>query len=221
MKFYVASDDLFDANTPVLRAQMVKYCEIALNDSSLPQDEYEELLKLCLIFFGGMDEEEKFLFNFLASSIMRDGWQKPYIALESFFFSNSLPLNKKQMRILKELALFVSLVYVRFWHEAPLAVNTPFNDLLLKELNQFPVTAVAKAAITTFSRHLWYFAEILVGFSLCDDRIESKVKARMVANLKLPKLTDAVKRIDHLPEPYSPMSLHGFMIVSSQNQCIL
>ena len=48
-----------------------------------------------------------------------------------------------------EMAMFVSLVYVRFWHEAPLTIKVPLNDLLLlEELRKYPnYLSVAKAAL--------------------------------------------------------------------------
>ena len=40
----------------------------------------------------------------------------------------------KQRNSVKELALLVSLVYVRFWHEALLSIKVPLNDMQLLEL---------------------------------------------------------------------------------------
>jgi len=42
---------------------------------------------------------------------------------------------------------------------------------LLELLTNFPNRTVVKTARNTFSRHLWYFSEMLVGLSFFDDRI--------------------------------------------------
>jgi len=108
---------------------------------------------------------------------------------------------------LKELALCVSLVYVRFWHQAPLPIQTPLNDILLiEELTKYPNIAIAQAASTTFGRHLWYFSKILVGLSFFDERIRADVKTQI--NLqKTPKFTKCLKRLDHHPQPLSSLGL--------------
>jgi len=66
------------------------------------------------------------------------------------------------------LVLFASLVFVRFWHEAPLGRKARLNDMqFLESLTSYPNRTTAKAAIArdTFSRHLWYFSETLAGLS--------------------------------------------------------
>jgi len=60
----------------------------------------------------------------------------------------------------------VSLIYVQFWHEALLGRKAPLNDVqFLELLTSYPNRTIVKAARDTFSRHLWYFSEILVGLS--------------------------------------------------------
>ena len=57
-----------------------------------------------------------------------------------------------------QLALFVSLVYYWFWHEAPLSIKMPLSNMhLLELLTNFPNRTIVNTARNTFSRHLWYF----------------------------------------------------------------
>jgi len=108
----------------------------------------------------------------------------------------------------KELALFVSLVYVRFWHEAALGKKAPLNDIqLLESLMNYPNKTTAKAARDTFSRNLWYFSEILVGLSFFGDRIGADVRRHTVANLQIPASAESAKRLDSPPEPLSATGL--------------
>jgi len=117
-------------------------------------------------------------------------------------------LTSKEKNNVKELALFVSLVYVRFWHEAPLGIKAQLNDMqLLELLMNYPNGTIAKAARDTFSRHIWYFSEVLVGLSFFDDRTAADVKTQMVANLQIPASNQSVKRLDSPPEPLSATGL--------------
>jgi len=71
----------------------------------------------------------------------------------------------------------------------------------------YPNKTTAKAARDTFSRHFWYFSEILVGLSFFDDRIGADVRRHMVANLQIPASAESAKCLDSPPEPLSATSL--------------
>ena len=106
---------------------------------------------------------------------------------------------------LKQLALFVSLVYDWFWHEAPLSIQMPLSNMqLLELLTNFPNRTVVKTARNTFSRHLWHFSEMLVGLSFFDDRIG---RCNNADGGKPPDCEESVKRLDSPPEPLSVCGL--------------
>ena len=72
----------------------------------------------------------------------------------------------KQGNSVKELAFFVRLVYVLFCHEAPLSIKMPLSNLQpLELLTNYPSRTTVTTARNTFSRHLWYFSEMLVGLT--------------------------------------------------------
>jgi len=48
---------MFDSCTAVLRAEMVNFCKVALEESQ-PREDYKEFLNLCMIFLGGADPTE-------------------------------------------------------------------------------------------------------------------------------------------------------------------
>ena len=62
---------------------------------------------------------------------------------------------------------------------------------------------IVEAARDTFSRHHWYFSEILVGLSFFDDRIGKDVRRHMVANLQILASAESAKRLDSPPKPLS------------------
>jgi hypothetical protein len=124
---------------------------------------------------------------------------KAIYALKIFLFREQFNLTVTENKGITDLCLFVSLVYGKFWHEAPLAIRAPFSDLrLISALNKYMSTqaSVATVALKALYRHLWYLAEDLVGLAIFDPRVDSAVKVRMVQNLKLPAREIHVKRLD-------------------------
>ena len=82
---------------------------------------------------------------------------KAVFSIKIFLFQQLFSPTAKEKHSVMELALFVSLFYVRFWHEAPLPIRAPLNDLLLlEELSKYLNMRVAKVASTAFGRHIWY-----------------------------------------------------------------
>ena len=101
---------------------------------------------------------------------MLDGCPKPFILSKLVLFEVQMELTAKEKRGLTELTLFVSLVYGRFWHDAPLSSHVPPNDEILLGLHKkCPKRIIPDAAYTAFIRHLWFFSEHLVGLAFFDD----------------------------------------------------
>jgi hypothetical protein len=102
---------------------------------------------------------------------------KGHYSLKMVLFERQLELTAKEKRGLKELALFISLIYGRFWHEAPLASHAPLNDaMMLGLLKKYPNRIIADAAYKACTQHLWFFSEHLVGLAFFDDRVPLDVK---------------------------------------------
>src|SRR6218665_3349399 len=57
---------------------------------------------------------------------------------------DEMQLTARETRGLMTVSLFVSLIYARFWQEAPVAQKAPLNDLkLLNLLHQYPERCVS------------------------------------------------------------------------------
>jgi len=77
---------------------------------------------------------------------------KAIYALKIVLFQDQWTLTVREKRGLTDFAHFVALIYGRFWHEAPLASNAPWNDAqMLRVLQSYPNHLVADAAFTSFS----------------------------------------------------------------------
>jgi len=77
----------------------------------------------------------------------------------------------RESKNITDLALFVSLVYVKQWNvDAPLDIQAPLKDMeFLSNLKTYPKKNVAIKAHEAFSRHVWFLSEHLVGIALFDD----------------------------------------------------
>jgi len=162
-----------------------------------PREDYLELLRLCLVYLGqgcvGID------IVFRAPGAMHHArWMaKAIYTLKMILFKDQLTLTVREKKGLTDFGLFVALIYGRFWHEAPLASNAPFNDAqMLRVLQTYPNRIIADAAATALSRHLWFFSEPLIGLAFFDRRVDLDVKRAMVANLNLPQNPSALKRVN-------------------------
>jgi len=92
---------------------------------------------------------------------------KAIYSLKIFMFQHQFTLTAKDKNNVKELVLFISLIYIRFWCEAPRAGKSSFNDVQL-------VQALENYQNRTRLPHL-----------LRRQNIDVDVKRKMVANLKL------------------------------------
>lgn len=120
---------------------------------------------------------------------------KAIYSLKVFLFRNQLKLTPHEAAGVTSVSTFVSLIYARYWHEAPLAEHAPVNDMkLLSQLHDYPQKTIRDAAISAFSRHLWYISEHLVTLALFDDRLDEATKVAMVKNFSRPFDENTVHR---------------------------
>lgn len=193
-QYSTAEDEIFDAETENLRREMIIFYTDAIKYKQ-PREDYLELLRLCLLFLGGTSGLNNETFRAPGPMHHARWMSKALYALKIVLFKSQLTLTVRETKGLTDFALFVALVYGRFWHEAPLAANAPFNDAqMLTALENYPNRVVAEAAKSALSRHLWYFSEQLIGLAFFDSRVSCEVKRAMVENLQLPKTLSALKR---------------------------
>ena len=80
---------------------------------------------------------------------------------------------------------FVTLVYVKFWHEAVVARWASKNDIdFLTILSQYPDKSVATTADKALRRHSWYVSERNVALAFFDERTDVEEKMKMKENFE-------------------------------------
>ena len=166
------------------RLKMVNYIQNILKDKSHPREDYKELLQLSLLYLGGWSQND---FSFrIPGALHQARWMaKAIYALKIVLFTKQLNIPQRELKGMKQVAHFVSLIYVRFWHEEIVSRWAPKNDLdMLQLLNTYPDANVKKGALTVAKRHLWYLSEINVGLAFLDERITQVDKENMTKNLE-------------------------------------
>ncbi|KAG0705268.1 hypothetical protein GWK47_024524 [Chionoecetes opilio] len=143
-----------------------------------PREDYEELLCLSYLFLGGEGPAKPFR---RPGALHQARWMaKAIYCLKLQMLKSQLSLTGREKAGVERVALFVALVYCKQWHEAPISVKAPLNDVLFLEiLKTYPDQTVAKAAEQALQRHLWYISEENAGLAFFDSRIDVEEKKQM------------------------------------------
>ena len=140
------------------RQEIIVFFADAIKKRS-PREVYWELLQLCHVFLGRFADEE--LFFRMPGAMHPARWMsKAIYYLKIFLLKDKMKRTAHETAGLTKICLLVSLVYARYWREAPLPERAPLNDFnLLTILHKYPVPDIRDAAVKAFRRHLWYFSE--------------------------------------------------------------
>jgi hypothetical protein len=133
-----AKDALFNTITETIRKEMVTFYTKAITQQH-PREDYLELLQLCLVYLGGNLAGKDTTFRAPGAMHHARWMAKAIYPLKMVLFKGQLSLTSWELTGLNELALFIALIYGRFWPEAPLAHHAPLNDAqMLRFLQTYP-----------------------------------------------------------------------------------
>lgn len=108
-------------------------------------------------------------------------------SLKIYLYRSQFVLTDKELSGLQYFIVFVLTVYIKHWYQAPCSLTAAKNDLqLLKDIAEFKAidSNISAATMITFSRHLWYLSEELVGIAFFDDSLDVFEKRLMVKALE-------------------------------------
>lgn len=160
------------------------WCEQTLDERVDLRGDYRELVELCLIFVGGTPRGGA---HFRTPGAMHHArWMsKVLYAMKMWMFRGQFRLTVKEERGLKAMCLFTARVYVQAWTNASLPAAAPRSDLqLLKKLDAYKDTVVAKAAVSKLASHLWYLSPEMVALALFDQEVTTETKRHIVRAIK-------------------------------------
>jgi len=173
--------------------QFLKEFLASPNENASIRKDYKELAQLSLLLLG---EKEVVDVGMIAPGACHHArWMASMIyTIKIALFRDQLvdAFDKAFLDNVVELAIFLSLFYVRYWLTCTSPADAPQNDLkllcLLEEASvKLPTAgmkAMAKASLEKFNNHLWYLTERLVPFALFSSRVSNVDKEEMKNQLK-------------------------------------
>jgi len=108
-------------------------------------------------------------------------------SLKIMLFKQQFRLTAHEEEGLRQVCLFVVLIYVKAWFLATSAVAAPYHDLkFLQKLLDFKEVdeKTSEAAVKKIANHLWYLTEELIPLSLFDPEVPVEDKSAIVDAMK-------------------------------------
>lgn len=196
--YRTALDDEYAANAITdIKDDIVAFAEDQLSTRQ-PQDDYRELLEITILFLGSRPHRGV---HIMAPGAMHKArWMaKAIYAIKIWMFAKQFKLTKTEDSGLRDVAIFVSSLYVKAWFQAPLSTSAPAADLqLLKDLKKYETVnkKVSQAAFKKLSGHLWYIGEELVALAFFDRNVSCDEKRLMVQALQSEGNQEIQRRVD-------------------------
>ena len=178
-----SSDPAVDSLVAPFRSDILEFARTHLQ-SKQPRADYKEFLELSIIFLGEVPPQGvRFL---MPGAMHRARWMSKVIyAIKIWLFRSQFKMTASEERGIRDLATFSVIVHLRAWMTAPFAVEAPLNDFrLMKQLLNYPQSAISASTSKKLGLHLWYLSEELVGLALFDTRIPHESKKLMLAAME-------------------------------------
>lgn len=165
------------------RFEIINFCLHSLQKKQC-RDDYKELLELTIIFLGGKPSNG-ISFHYPGAYHHARWMSKAIYSLKIYMFRKQFKLSVREENAFRDICIFVVKLYVEVWFKCPVAIESPFNDLIfLKKLIEYPDTIISKAAVHKFCGHLWYLAPENIALSFFDFRVPTEIKIKMVEAIK-------------------------------------
>lgn len=198
---------------------VIKFCKQEIS-KPICRDDYREFLELVIIFLGGTVNR---------NNIRQPGpthharWMgKALYVLKIFLFREHFKLTAKELNGLRDISIFLVLLYVKAWFRCTISVEAPNHDLsFVKDAIAYAIVDndVSETIVKKMSNHLWYLSEETVALSFFDKQVPNEVKKKMVESLKNESNGDVLKRLTVTPtqitESYQSKDLSNFVTANT------
>lgn len=184
---YGTTDEIVKTHIKSRQAKAIAdYCLDLLN-RDVYRDDYKEFLELVVMFLGySLPNGNKF--RKPGASHHARWMSKAIYALKVFMFRDQFELSKEEKSGIRDVCIFLVLIYVKAWFSSSIGIEAANNDIqLVKEsISYSKIDAVASEVILdTISKHLWYLGSETIGMSFFDARVSNIEKRKMVAALNV------------------------------------
>lgn len=212
---YGITDSIVKKHIPQKKAEEIKNFCLHLMTKDICRDDYREFLELTVMFLGfKLPSGDKF--RPLGPSHHARWMAKAIYAMKIFMFRDQFVLSESELNGIRDVCIFLVLLYVKAWFTCNSGVDAPNNDLqFVKSAIQYSKidSEISNIVITKMSNHLWYLATESVAFSFLDNTVTVNEKRKMVAALKKEKTS--CKRIIATPseivKSFKSKSLNDFV----------
>lgn len=182
--FGITNETVRQHINPNIAEEIKDFCldQLAKN---ICRDDYKELLELVVMFLG-FNLPNGNRFRKPGASHHARWMAKAIYALKLFMFRDQFTISNKQHDGLRDVCIFLILLYVKAWFRSTLSIEAPNNDI------QFIQASIAYSQvdpiisdiiIEKISNHLWYLASESIGLSFFDESVSNEEKRRMVTAL--------------------------------------
>ena len=150
-----------------------------------PRNDYLEFIELSLIFLGKISPNEV---HFRAPGAFHHArWMaKAIYSLKIFLFREQFILSHRNLNAMRDICLFLIIIYVSMWFRAPNSVMAPNEDLkFIKNIIKYREIDqnISEKALGKYLNHLWYLNPELVCLSLFDQNVSKDEKTKMAGKI--------------------------------------
>lgn len=118
---------------------------------------------------------------------------KALYCLKIYLFRDCFKLNAKEEKGLRELCIFIVMIYVKAWCTCPLAPQAPNHELtFIKTLHDFESIdpQISTVTVKKIIKHLWYLSPEAIAMAFFDESLSEDLKRKMVSEVNIDEPLD-------------------------------
>lgn len=189
--------------------------------SGVIRGDYKEFLELILVFISSGRNENPYIRQPGACHHAR--WMaKAIYTIKIFLFRKQLKLPSEVIIAIRDICLFLVLLYAPSWFSCTNAIEAPRNDLsLIKRAIEYQKIdiEVTKCVLKKISNHLWYISDEAIALSFFDPMVSIEEKRSMVVALSNVSNTSNRLKVtpDVLLKTFSGKEISHFVTANTYN----
>lgn len=147
--------------------------------------DYKELLELTLHFIGERVPDFS-QFRLPGATSHARFMAKCIYCYKIFLFREQFKLTDTELKSLRSICLFLTIIYVPYWFRCVNAIEAPKLDLdFIQNVVSYFDKEVSTALLQKIRNHLWYLSEETVGLAFFDESVSLEIKKMMVQKLDI------------------------------------
>ena len=153
-------------------------------DKTWPRDDYKELIELIIVWLGG--HVRNFNFKMPGADHHARWMSKAIYFMKLAIIEKQFEMSDSEKNQVQKMAEFIGLFYGEAFIKAPLSSSAAANDVrfmtFMQMYSQYQPD-IAKAAMDSAKRHLWYLTPQLLPMCLVDNEMEVQIREQIARKL--------------------------------------